>query len=828
MAKRRSAARRAPQPAAYGTPSKGAREAEGALGTAWGRVLPFAYMAVLIFSPELRGLYFPFQQMEIFALLIVLLFAWVTWRRLSLKEDAWQGWGRFEAAAAALVALYLASAAWAADPRAAVQTAILYGLSLAGLLFAARLDAPERVRLMWAAVAAGTLVAALGVGAAAGTVHGNGYVDGTRVLSALQYPNSTAAYLMTCLLVAYGLWTRQTAPRAWTSAVAAAAASVMLVVFVYTQSRGAWLVFPAGLLLLWASQPAGLRLRVVEAAMATLAAAAPAVVLFNRFFNPSTLSAPARPGVWLAVLAAVVLGAALGAVVPWLWRRSAGVRLALVAAVAFAGAAAAALYLRVHGLPSAIAQRASDISLSTFNAYSRVVYTQDALKIVRDHPVLGVGGGGWNAVYHAYQTFNYYTTQVHNDFAQVWVEVGTVGMLLYLGLWAAFLWAGARLWRADAASPGVPATAAALALGAHSAIDFNLSLGAINLLLWSLWGVVWAEARRAAAGGAGRSGAVARGVGAVAESGAARPEVAAARGEGARPRPRPRRYAARASRPSWGAAAAFHALCGLALLGTLILMLGYASGDAAAQALNRGDAQRARTLFQRAVAADPFQATYRMDLGQSLYLVGDADGDAGLKAQGMAAMARAVRMAPYDANLRTTYANYLLRAGDIAAGLQELRRALQLNPTEPRRYENLAAGLVSAAAAYVRAGRPEQARPLLDEVIALPQKLKAQHDAEPEAAQSQRTPDRTDALDGLAGRAYAMRGDWAQAATLLERGTHVAQQPAAGEATLWLGLVKQKTGAQDAQATLDRARQLLGGAYDQAVKETEPLLGAVK
>ncbi|MBX5477363.1 MAG: O-antigen ligase family protein, partial [Clostridia bacterium] len=474
-----------------------------------------------------------------------------------------------------------------------------------------------------------------------------------------------------------------------------------------------------------------------------------------------------------------------------------------------------------------------DISLSTFNAYSRVVYTQDALKIVRDHPVLGVGGGGWNAVYHAYQTFNYYTTQVHNDFAQVWVEVGTVGLLLYLGLWVAFLWAGVRLWRADATSPGVPALVAAAVLGAHSAIDFNLSLGAINLLLWSLWGVVWAEARLAAAGGAGRSDAAAPAGGpatgaAAAGPGAARPEVAAARGGADRPRPRPRRSAARSSGSSWGAAAAFHALCGLALLGTLILMLGYASGDAAAQALNSGDAQRARTLFQRAVAADPFQATYRMDLGQSLFLVGDADGDAGLKAQGMAAMARAVRMVPYDANLHTTYANYLLRAGDIPAGLEELRRALRLNPTEPRRYENLAAGLVSAAAAYVRAGHPEQARPLLDEAVALPQKLRAQHDAEPEAAQSQRTPERTDALDGFAGRAYAMRGDWAQAAPLLENGTRVAPQPTAGEAALWLGLVRQKTGAPDAQGALDRARKLLGGAYDQALKETEPLVGAVK
>lgn len=760
----------------------------------------------------MRGLYFPFQLLQMLVVMVVALMLFVA-REPAPSGLWWRPWGRFEALAAGFTGLYLLSAIWAADTQAALQATALYVFSLAGLLFVTRLDAGRRAIVLRAAVGAGSLVALLGFAAAAGNLpHANGYTDYTRVLSALQYPNTTAAYLMVCITIALGLGVRGT-PRPWAGGLYSAAAASMIVIFIFTQSRGGLLVFPLVLLALWLTQPRGARLRLVQVALAALLGAAPAVVVFGRYWNDQTVSAASRPGVWLAFVTAVAVAGLAGAAAGWLAGRSGRVQWPVTLVAGGLPALAAIAFLASRGLPQAMIQRFHDINLTTNSVASRLVFNRDAFQIVREHPFVGVGGGGWNAVYHAYQSFNYFSTQVHDDFMQVWVETGTVGLLLFLGLWAALVVAGWRLWRRAPAAEGVVAWIAAVGLGLHSAIDFNLSLGAVNFLLWTLWGAAVADAR-AAASGAGVSG-----------SGhslrAATAGQAAASG---------RRYARRGVErgPGW-IPLAFHGLAGMAVLGSLVLIVGFASADRGAAAMNGKDYSRAQAFFGRAVAADPFQATYHMDYGQSLFVAGSMAGDDARVADGRREMATAVAMTPYDANLRSIHADYLFRSGDVKGGFGELRRALSLNPTEARRYEALANAAIAIENAYVQAGKPASGKPYLEEALGLRDRLRAEHDRQPAWADPQRTPAATSKLDGLTGQIQAILGDWAAAVPLLQSGANTDDATQKAQMLLWLGEVQQKAGdAAGAAQTLEAARQALGQDYETDRQTVEKLLGSVK
>ena len=184
-------------------------------------------------------------------------------------------------------------------------------------------------------------------------------------------------------------------------------------------------------------------------------------------------------------------------------------------------------------MPVQIIRRFASITAKDPSLLVRLFSLQDAFAIARDYPLLGTGAGGWNALYHRYQKVFYNYTETHSQFGQVAVETGFPGLTAYLAVWAGVLYAiytTVRIYRlkrreffADkagvAAAPGVrsprrppeqrelekrafpvrfrgPAAdamaeaaafgTAALSLGAHSALDFELSLPAVMAALVSV------------------------------------------------------------------------------------------------------------------------------------------------------------------------------------------------------------------------------------------------------------------------------------------------------------------------------------------------------
>ncbi len=187
-------------------------------------------------------------------------------------------------------------------------------------------------------------------------------------------------------------------------------------------------------------------------------------------------------------------------------------------------------------VPVQIARRFTSITLKDRSLLARLFSLQDAFAIARDYPLLGAGAGGWDALYHQYQKVLYYYTETHSHFGQVAVETGFTGFIAYTAIWAGVLYAiyvTVRIYRrkkrdflsakdipvTGAAALGAPHAGrvfeqgepqrrrfpaffkgpltdamaevaafgtAALSLGAHSALDFELSLPAVMAALLSV------------------------------------------------------------------------------------------------------------------------------------------------------------------------------------------------------------------------------------------------------------------------------------------------------------------------------------------------------
>lgn len=760
-------------------------------------------LGLIVVTPWFRGLFFPMEQMV--ALLVALgLFAARWWSKFTRNDYGFLR-GPLDWAVFGLWLAYLASTFVAANVRDAIQADIKYLLYFIAYWLVRELATDERRRAMvqGAVAVTGVWVSILGVGAAAGTFQFNGAFDGMRIYSAFQYPNTLASYLMAAFFCALALWSRagaqggEGAPgapggegalrRAWPAFLWAAAAYACLFVFVFTYSRGALLVFPAVAAAFVALQPKGARL---GSALAVLLLALAAGVAGRGF--PAAVAAHDAVGAWGAFLVGVPLALAANLALLLFSRVPGRQRIVALGALAGAGLAAAAFLLVRLRLPAEVLARISSIGLGEHTARLRLDWMMDALRIIKDHPLLGAGGGGWNALYHQYQNYAYSSTEVHNHFMQVWVETGTVGFLLFLAIWVSLAWSGWKAWRA--ASGGgrrvlAGAGAGALALGLHSAIDFNLSLAAVSLALWSLLGSV-------------------RSAG----------EAAEVQGRAASTEYRllPRLLV--------------YLLASLGFVGVLSLALGFDAGRRAAMALDSGRPQEARLLFESAIARDPFQPSYHVDLAQTYQVLGLTDpAYRSLLPKAVPEAEKGLRLAPENARYLTAVGIIRLRAGAWQEGLAALEKAKKVERHQIVYYENLAGALIDVARQKILSGDAKTGAELLQRALDLKDEIAGVRSLAPdqEVAAGFVLPDQSPILSLRWGQARAMRGEPAEAESLLAAGAGHPNPGVQAEALVWLGAIQEAQGrTNEAAASIGKADGLAPGRAKD-LDQVRRLLGAV-
>ena len=402
------------------------------------------------------------------------------------------------AALAALTAWTAISLAWAplGEPAGEdVQRLLLY---LAALAAATRiLREPAAGRLAEPLLLAGIAGAVL-YGLSERLVPS--VVDLTDVLSAgdrlaqpLTYWNATGAFAALGLVLAAGI-AGDPARAAALRAAAAGSAPVTGLTLYLTFSRGALGAAAAGFAILLALAPTQTQLR--AALLAAAAAAVPALATLVLPAVTHERSGDRQGAGMLALLAGTAaIAVFLQALAPGRSARLPRLRTLAAGALAVALAATAIAVTEVERGSGQDTSAASPTRLASVQS-NRYAYWKVALRTFADHPLRGVGSGGFQAAWLRERPFSEPVRDAHSLYIETPAELGLVGLALLAALVGAVGVGAAR-----ARLPG--AVAALWVWALHAAVDWDWELPALSLVALALAGLVLARspARSAAPGG---------------------------------------------------------------------------------------------------------------------------------------------------------------------------------------------------------------------------------------------------------------------------------------------------------------------------------------
>lgn len=641
----------------------------------------FAGLGILMFYPPyFRGLFFDKEFLPTHIYTAAVFGLWLVYKFVHKKERFIRA--PVDYAALALVTAYLISLFAAVNLRLAVRELLKYinyfmVFYLAGDIAKGLKKNKILLNIMLASAVG---VAVIGIGAAAGTFTYNGAFVGGRINSTLQYPNTLAAYLTSAFAISMALLL--TAENKWLRHVYTLSNFILFFTFIFTFSRAAWLFFPVFLIILIAGLGKGIKAKTAGYFLLTLAVSLICIPGFG-----SAIAKNAGSKAWMWFFTGIGLTALLSILTQNVFDKiniSLSRRVLIpVCVILLLLLSAAPLTLKYKFIPENIIRRVASIKLTATSVEGRFTFYKDAFKIIKDHPIIGTGGGGWQASYKSYQSHLYWTTEVHSGFLQTWVETGTLGFLALTALWLAVAFSVFRFIKGD--SKGEYKTliwgmfSGALAVGGHSIIDFNLSLGAVSLYLWELFGLITAVVL------------------------ISEPNTAMTKAR---------------TKSSYKAVTAV--IISLIIIFTgFSLLQGYNYGQKAVKSLQNKDITAAMEAFEKASKYDPLTASFRADLGQIYSVVGRQTGSKELKEKALKELEKSVRLDPYNPELRVKLGGHYLETGKIEQGLNALEKAVELQPYNIKFYEYLSDAYKGVGALYTKNGMKDKAQDLFKRAGAL-------------------------------------------------------------------------------------------------------------
>ncbi|MNC19129.1 O-Antigen ligase [compost metagenome] len=139
-------------------------------------------------------------------------------------------------------------------------------------------------------------------------------------------------------------------------------------------------------------------------------------------------------------------------------------------------------------MPANIETRLENINFQQHSVLERFTFYKDAVKVAKDYPILGAGGGGWAALYEKYQNNPYTSRQAHNFFLQYLIEVGILGFIVFMGfilfVFYKYIKGYIRNKDRDDFNNGFFYLIIALSILLHSVLDFNMSYAFMGLLVF--------------------------------------------------------------------------------------------------------------------------------------------------------------------------------------------------------------------------------------------------------------------------------------------------------------------------------------------------------
>ena len=600
-------------------------------------------LLVLALAPFFKGLYYE-QQMLGFqvAVFIAFLLFLVKNRALRINHP-------LDYAAAAFALGYLLSVPGAADVREALLSfmRVLAGLMIYLIISFRAAENWFRLKMLITMYLSGFIALIGTLLNLTGVIETAKVWDSGVIQTTFEYKNAGALFLLICILL--GVYLINSLNNRKLVIFVSCVNFLHILFLLGTQSRAVWLLSPLCLLIVIWGLPRNFRL---PAIVQTIITAIPALILSGQVIN-SLNDSNSEQAIILMFLGLCVTGVAV-----FLWQgwstRLTHTKLVFVVMAALFLIIAAGIFAGTG--TNSIGEKLHNIATFDFNAQERMVFFHDAFKIFVQHPLLGAGGKGWDVLYLNTQSYGYYAENVHNDFLQIAVESGIVGLLPFLSLWAAFFVICLRFARQHSDSTNNQISYLLLGIGTamflHFLFDFDLAHGAIAFIMWTFLGLARSYQYCDSAGSSSLS--------------KSKPSL---------------------KFPVYVSIIVFGILYSLISLSFLTGDLWFSRGE---NVLETGDLAAAREDFEKALSFDPWKANTLTSLAQiNLAMLQNNDDPASLD-NALSYAAKSIAIRPSEPLTHSVYSTALLFKGDLPGAVREAEAFTELHPMLEGAYEQLA------------------------------------------------------------------------------------------------------------------------------------------
>lgn len=346
--------------------------------------------------------------------------------------------------------------------------------------------------LMIPVVIAGFICSIIGLELMAGGFEPLRYTVSTKRLgSTFQYANTASVYFSVCMI--FVLVLISSTRSAFLRSLYGALGNTIVFAFFMTGSRGGYVIGSLAIFLFIVMQPSVNKLKCTAY---FLCMSLPIFISIRGFTHSVAIQDAFSAGLRIVLSFAAAFLASLFAILGM--EIKVKTKYKLTAAVVFLSsfiimAILAVVFCRnriISFLPPNIVARFVNFSIFNKSVLARLEFYGDALQLISANWLLGIGGGGWTALYQSVQDSFYTARAVHNHFLQVFVEAGILGFAAFSSSVVYSIFKGilsfikARERKMKVLISGL--FCAFLSLMLHSAMDFNLTYVSMSLLFWML------------------------------------------------------------------------------------------------------------------------------------------------------------------------------------------------------------------------------------------------------------------------------------------------------------------------------------------------------
>ncbi|MEJ8553415.1 O-antigen ligase family protein [Tepidibacter sp. Z1-5] len=595
---------------------------------------------ILFFTPFFRGLFFE-KEMYSFMLVFSILFLIIS--IFSIKKGETIGkLSIIEYFALGFLIIYTLSFLFAVDKGGAIYEILKNALYVClFFIISNKVKSDCEINyLSYIYIASAVVVGIIGFGCAFKTFSYEGAFRDGIINSTFQYHNTFGAYIVGALALCMGQISNKNNIKTY---VFTGMSYLLFSSLVFSYSRGAWILAPIAILLVMALINIGAIKRVL---ISLVSAKIGFLISFSGIYKSiESSSSKGWMYIILGTIASVVICALLDKIVSNIKKVSITKKQVFILIIGMSILGVILIFNDkfISILPTSISDRLSSINLKTFTVVERNVFYKDAVSIIKDYFIFGTGGGGWQALYPQYRTYEYTTTQTHNYIIQVFIEVGIIGVVSLIGLYLSTLYSSFKILKNDCNGNIIGVMVACVVLVAHTFIDFDMSIGSYSIFVWSMIGIVSAKHKSNESN-----------------------ELSVVKSK----------------------LGYIPIVLSLIILGySCMFNLGDYSYDKGYKAFESEDYDQALKYFSKACRYKPFKEEYKIDLAKVQYHMAKKNKSKELVKEALSNMEKAININDRDVLVLTEAAQLYLGIGDLKKAEQLLDKTIEYFPLSDSAYE---------------------------------------------------------------------------------------------------------------------------------------------